>query len=61
MGAYTVRSQPVDLGVDASDIAVNNVHLGVGAEASRRGAGLNERLGRSKSRPELTRRSGQAV
>jgi diacylglycerol kinase (ATP) len=39
--------QPVDLVVDdAGDIAVNNVHLGVGAEASRRGAVLKERLGR---------------
>ena len=31
---------------DAGDIAVNNVHLGVGSEASRRGAVLKERLGR---------------
>jgi diacylglycerol kinase (ATP) len=39
--------QPVDLVVDDSgDIAVNNVHLGVGSEASRRGAVLKERLGR---------------
>ena len=39
--------QPVDLVVDdAGDIAVNNVHLGVGAEASRRGAVWKERLGR---------------
>jgi diacylglycerol kinase (ATP) len=39
--------QPVDLVVDDSgDIAVNNVHLGVGAEASRRGAVWKERLGR---------------
>lgn len=39
--------QPVDLVVDdAGDIAVNNVHLGVGSEASRRGAVLKERLGR---------------
>jgi diacylglycerol kinase (ATP) len=39
--------QPVDLVVDdAGNIAVNNVHLGVGAEASRRGARWKERLGR---------------
>lgn len=39
--------QPVDLIVDdAGVIAVNNVHLGVGAEASRRGARWKERLGR---------------
>jgi diacylglycerol kinase (ATP) len=40
-------SQPIDLVVDdAGGIAVNNVHLGVGAEASRRGAVWKERLGR---------------
>ena len=39
--------QPVDLVVDdAGDITVNLVHLGVGAEASRRGARWKERLGR---------------
>jgi diacylglycerol kinase (ATP) len=39
--------QPVDLVVDdAGDIAVNLVYLGVGAEASRRGARWKERLGR---------------
>jgi diacylglycerol kinase family enzyme len=38
---------PVDLVLDdLGDIAVNNVHLGVGAEASRRGAIYKERLGR---------------
>ena len=37
----TGTAQPVDLVVDdAGDIAVNNVHVGVGAEASRRGADL---------------------
>lgn len=41
------RPQPVDLVVDdAGNVAVNNVHLGVGAEASRRGARWKERLGR---------------
>ena len=44
--AGTVR--PVDLVVDdAGDVAVNNVHLGIGSEASRRGAAWKERLGRA--------------
>lgn len=43
----TGQAQPVDLVVDdAGEIAVNNVHLGVGAEASRRGARWKERVGR---------------
>ena len=43
----TGDAQSVDLIVDDNgDIAVNNVHLGVGAEASRRGARWKERLGR---------------
>ncbi len=43
----TGQIRPVDLVVDdAGEIAVNNVHLGVGAEASRRGARWKERLGR---------------
>ena len=41
------RVQLIDLVVDdAGHIAVNNVHLGVGAEASRHGARWKERLGR---------------
>jgi diacylglycerol kinase (ATP) len=43
----TGDARSVDLIVDDNgDIAVNNVHLGVGAEASRRGARWKERLGR---------------
>lgn len=42
------RVRPVDLIVDdRDDVVVNNVHLGVGAEASRRGALWKERLGRA--------------
>lgn len=40
------KVQSVDLVVDLGNIAVNVVHLGVGAEASRRGAIWKDRLGR---------------
>src|SRR5262249_39386407 len=38
--------RPVDLIVDElGEVVVNNVHVGAGASASRRGAGLKDRLG----------------
>ncbi len=38
--------RPMDLIVDElGEVVVNNVHVGAGAEASRRGAGIKERLG----------------
>jgi diacylglycerol kinase (ATP) len=41
------RPTPTDLVVDeVGEIVVNSVHVGVGAEASRLGAGLKKRLGR---------------
>ncbi|MGY2701463.1 MULTISPECIES: diacylglycerol/lipid kinase family protein [unclassified Nocardioides] len=41
------RSRPMDLIVDeVGEVVVNSVHVGVGAEASRRAVGLKERLGR---------------
>ena len=42
----TARSRPVDLIVDElGEIVVNNVHVGAGAQASRRGHTWKERLG----------------
>lgn len=41
------RTRPMDLVVDEDGrVVVNNVHLGAGAEASRRASGWKERLGR---------------
>jgi YegS/Rv2252/BmrU family lipid kinase len=41
------RPQPIDLLVDeVGEVVVNSVHVGAGAEASRRGAGVKERLHR---------------
>ena len=41
------RPRPMDLVVDeVGEIVVNSVHVGVGATASRRGAGLKKRLGK---------------
>lgn len=41
------RPRPMDLVVDeVGEVVVNGVHVGAGAEASRRGAGLKERFGR---------------
>jgi len=39
-------ARPMDLIVDElGEVVVNNVHVGAGAEASRRGAGIKEKLG----------------
>ena len=41
------KPRPMDLVVDeVGEVVVNSVHVGVGAEASRRAAGLKERLGK---------------
>jgi YegS/Rv2252/BmrU family lipid kinase len=40
------KVRPMDLIVDElGEVVVNNVHVGAGAEASRRGAGIKEKLG----------------
>lgn len=40
------KPRPMDLVVDeVGEVVVNSVHVGAGAEASRRGAGVKERLG----------------
>ena len=53
------RPRPMDLVVDeVGEMVVNSVHVGAGAEASRRGAGLKERLvgsARSTSASSATR------
>jgi YegS/Rv2252/BmrU family lipid kinase len=41
------RPRPMDLIVDeVGEVVVNSVHVGAGAEASRRGAGVKEKLGK---------------
>ena len=41
------KPRPMDLVLDeVGEVVVNSVHVGAGAEASRRGAGVKERLGR---------------